>query len=145
MRPKWDEYFLKIAQVVSTRATCGRRKVGCVLVDGRMRVLSTGYNGRPSSWRHCFESPCKAAKAKSGCNLDGCEAIHAEQNALIQCPDSDEIVTCYVTVSPCVHCVKMLLNTSCSRIVFLEEYPHEEAKELWTRDGRQWKQLSLSS
>jgi hypothetical protein len=27
----------------------------------------------------------------------------------------------------------MLLSTSALRIVFLEEYPHPEAKELWTR------------
>lgn len=27
-RPGWDEYFMSIAAVVSTRSTCLRRKVG---------------------------------------------------------------------------------------------------------------------
>jgi tRNA(Arg) A34 adenosine deaminase TadA len=66
-----------------------------------------------------------------GKGLDLCEAIHAEQNALLQCRDTKEIEVAYVTASPCVTCVKLFMNTGCKRIVFLEEYPHSAAKELW--------------
>jgi deoxycytidylate deaminase len=38
-------------------------------------------------------------------------------------------------------CIKLLLNTSCERIVFVEEYPHSAARELWTGAGRAWEQL----
>jgi hypothetical protein len=36
--------------------------------------------------------------------------------------------------------VKLLLNTSCKRIVFKDEYSHPEAKELWQKDSlnRRW-------
>jgi len=40
-RPKWDEYFLKVAMLVSERATCPRMHCGCVLVKYK-RILSTG-------------------------------------------------------------------------------------------------------
>lgn len=88
-----------------------------------------------------FPHACPGAFSESGTNLDGCEAIHAEQNALLQCKDVREIHTCYCTASPCVTCTKLLLNTGCMRIVFLEEYPHPAAGELWTRAGREWIQL----
>ena len=80
---------------------------------------------------------CPGAGAPSGTDLDACEAIHAEANALLQCRNVWEIHTCYVTVSPCVSCVKLLLNPSTERIVFRAPYTHDEAaRKLW---GRDWK------
>lgn len=58
----------------------------------------------------------------------------------MQCRDTMLIDTAYVTASPCVTCTKLLLNTSCKRIVFLEEYPHASAKDLWLKSGREWVQ-----
>ena len=137
------QLYLDIAQAIAQRATCARRRVGCVLTDFRGRILSTGYNGVPSGWKHCIDHPCKGAGLPSGKGLDQCEAIHAEQNALLNCPDVNAIHTAYVTDSPCVHCVKLLLNTSCQFIYFVREYPHAEAKELWERDGsRRWIQAT---
>jgi len=80
-RPTQDEYFLKMAELVSTRATCARRKVGCVLVNSRKHILATGYNGVASGMPHCIDEPCPGANYPSGEGLDKCEAIHAEQNA----------------------------------------------------------------
>lgn len=131
-----DARFMLTALVQATGATCARRKVGCVLVDARGKVLSTGYNGPASGEPHCIDCPCLGAKMPSGTGLDSCEAIHAEANALLQCHEVQAIDTCYVTASPCVHCVKMLMNTSCRRVVFLDEYPHPEARELWLKRNR---------
>ena len=44
IRPTWDEYFLGIADLISKRSTCLRRRVGAVLVKDK-RILATGYNG----------------------------------------------------------------------------------------------------
>lgn len=84
---------------------------------------------------------CLGAGAASGTQLDACEAIHAEQNAIAKCRDTWAIYTCYVTVSPCVSCVKMLMNTSCMRIVFREPYVHQQARDLWTKLPREWVHL----
>lgn len=138
MRPDHDQYFMAIAAVVATRSTCSRRSVGAVLVDSKHRILSTGYNGVAAGRPHCLETPCPGADYKSGSGLEACEAIHAEQNALIQCPDTTRIHTLYCTTAPCIHCTKMLLNTSCERIVFLEEYPHGRAVFLWQQAKREW-------
>lgn len=108
-----------------------------MLVDSRNRILSTGFNGPPHGWPHCRydeDSRCPGALAKSGTALDQCYALHSEQNALAHCPDKSKIFACYCTASPCATvCVKELLQTSCVRVVFLEEYSQPEARELWTR------------
>jgi dCMP deaminase len=159
MRLSRDEWALKLALLTAQRTTCCRRAVGCVLLNARGHVLSTGYNGVAAGLPHCNDEilydvdshdvkpvllhvhACSGATAPSGTNLDGCQAIHAEQNALLQCRDMYAIHTAYVTASPCMTCCKLLLNTSCQRIVYVEEYPHSAAKDLWTGAGRAWEQL----
>ena len=155
-----DEYFLRMASLVSNRATCLRRRVGCVLVSREGHILATGYNGRPSKWPHCnhraedatlcdpteiYLHACHGAFSASGVGLDDCEAIHAEQNALLQCYDMFRINACYVTDSPCVTCTKLLLNTTCERVVFINQYPHAASAKLWLKEcGRSWLELKLN-
>ena len=38
-RPPTDFYFLRMAELVSTRGTCARRKVGCVFVNKKGVIL----------------------------------------------------------------------------------------------------------
>ena len=116
-----------------------------MLTDGLGHVRATGYNGPPRGFAHCTDaSPCGGAHLPSGTGLELCEAVHAEQNALLQCADVDHIDTCYVTCAPCVTCVKLLLNTGCRRIVFRDAYPHMEVSyELWVvKGGREWVALN---
>lgn len=137
-RPNIHQYFLNIAHEASLRATCCRRQVGCVLVDEHSQIISTGYNGVASGLVHCIDTPCPGANLPSGTGLNLCEAIHAEANALIQCNRPQDVHYCYSTASPCINCLRMLLNTSCKHIVFSEEYPHPESKQLWEGQGRKW-------
>ena len=53
-RMGWNEYWFTIARVVSTRATCPRKQVGCVIVADN-RILATGYNGSEPGEPHCTE------------------------------------------------------------------------------------------
>lgn len=143
VRESRDEYFLKMAEHVATRATCQRRAVGCVLVNKKGHVLATGYNGVPIGFKHCNEgASCSGSSSASGTNLDGCKSAHAEQNAFLQCSDVDDIDTIYVTTSCCMTCVKMALNTGATRIVFRDEYSQSEARDLWLeREGNEWVRL----
>lgn len=134
-RPSRDEVYIRMTEILSRRSTCVRRQTACIIVNARGHILSTGYNGVPSGWDHCRESPCPGALAESGNLLDQCQAIHAEQNALLQCPDVHQIKTVYSLTKPCIHCVKLILNTSCDRIVYRLDYPHS-IESLWERDGR---------
>lgn len=137
-RPAHEETMLALSLVIAQRSTCRRRRVGAVLTDANGRVLAMGHNGVAKGQPHCTVVACPGSDQKPGEGLELCEALHAEQNALMFCQDIMKIHTCFTTTSPCVHCLKMLLNTSCERIVFLEEYPHAAARDLWMKAGRAW-------
>lgn len=140
MRPSRDATCMEIAISVAKRTTCARRAVGAVAVDSDGHVLGTGYNGQYAGSAHCNDGhPCPGANSPSGANIDGCAAIHAEQNLLLHCGDPRKIHTVYVTTSPCLSCLKLLLGTNTKRIVFLGEYPNSESsKQLWKSSGRVW-------
>jgi len=134
-RPSWDEYFLKMTEIVAERSTCLRRQVGAVLVRDK-RILATGYNGAPKGLPHCLEIGClrDELKVPSGERHELCRALHAEMNALIQCAlhgISTEGSTLYCTNRPCSLCAKMLINAGVRRIVFLGGYPDEMAEEMF--------------
>lgn len=128
-----DKIFMAMALVAAGGSTCIRRAVGCILVNKYDHIIAVGRNGVPRNFSHCLNNPCEGANAPSGTNLNLCSAVHSEDNALIQCKTPMEIETAYVTASPCVSCVKSFMNTSCKRIVFMEEYPQPKAKELWLK------------
>lgn len=149
-----DQLGLLLASAWALRGTCGRRQVGCVLFDGNGQLLASGYNGPASGESHCrdtgglLDHACPGVGLPSGEGLDRCEALHSEANALMRCRDVGEIRVAYVTHSPCIHCVKLLMNTGCQRIVFREPYAHDEvARALWLnslslqRYQRTWEQV----
>jgi len=129
-RESKNQYFLKIAQLVATRATCARRSVGCVIVNKYNHIKATGYNGVPKNYNHCLDSPCGGQGEKSSKNLDLCMATHAEQNALLQCENVMDIETLYCTVSPCITCAKLIANTSCNKVVYSNEYIDKSGVEM---------------
>lgn len=142
MRLSADRYFMDIAILVSKRSTCVRRSVGCVVVNELNQIKATGYNGVPRSQPHCIDVPCSGASAASGTKLESCMAIHAEQNALIQCENVNAIHTIYSTTFPCITCAKMIANTSCKRIVYLDEYDHPEAIRILAAAGIKFERIS---
>ena len=133
-RPSYEEYFMKMAHVVATRSTCLRRKVGAILVKNK-HILSTGYNGAPKGLKHCSEVGClrKKMNVPSGQRHELCRGLHAEQNAIIQAAVFGVSIkgsTLYSTNTPCVVCVKMLINAGVKEIVYSGNYPDDLAKKM---------------
>jgi dCMP deaminase len=137
-RPPWDEYFLEIARVVSSRSTCIRRKYGAVIVKDNV-IISTGYNGSPRGMTNCSDiNLCKRKELNvpPGERYELCEGVHAEQNAIINgTPERMKDATIYIAGQeveepgfadgrPCLLCRRMIRNAQIKEIVFL------------TKDGR---------
>jgi dCMP deaminase len=139
-RPTRNETMMSIAHEISERSTCARRAVGCVLTDSHGRVLSIGHNGVPRGMPHCTDKPCIGATEPPGYHLDSCLAMHAEMNALLFCGDIMKIHTCYTTSSPCIQCIKALLQSSCELIVFDRVYDWK-TMNMWTEEGRKVTQI----
>ncbi len=147
MRPSWDEYFMRMAYLASTRSTCTRRKVGAVIVKDK-RILATGYNGPPKGLTHCDVTGCirEDLNVPSGERHELCRGLHAEQNAIIQAAVhgvSIKDATIYVTNHPCVVCAKMLINAEIKEIVYAEGYPDDLAKLMLLESNINVRQFSL--
>jgi len=133
-RPSWDAYFMEIAKLVSTRATCRRRSVGALIVRDK-HIVATGYNGAPRGLPHCPpDGPDK--DWPEGCMRAGhcIRSLHAEQNALLQAAKigvSCDGATMYVTCQPCNMCAKMIINAGIAKVIYEGEYPDEFSLELF--------------
>lgn len=137
-RPSWDAYFMQIAHLVKTRATCPRRQVGAVVVRDR-HILTTGYNGAPKGLPHCPEGGAEN-DWPVGCMRAGhcIRSLHAEQNALLQAAMlgiACQGATMYVTCQPCNTCAKMIINAGISRVIYEGDYPDDFSIELFRQSG----------
>lgn len=138
---------MSIAQLVATRSTCLRRKVGAVLVKNK-RILATGYNGAPMGVRHCEETGCLRERLEVGPGErhELCRGLHAEQNVIIQAAYYGVVTkgtTLYSTHLPCIICSKMLINAGVETIYYLDGYPDPLADEMLAEANVEVVRLSL--
>lgn len=145
-RTNKDEYFMDIAKRTAEQSTCLRRHVGAVIVRDK-HILSTGYNGAVSGSKHCDEKGClrKQLNIPSGERHEICNAVHAEQNAIIQAARfgySIDGASIYVTDSPCYICGKMLVNAGIKEIIIDKEYSDQMAMDLFKEVGVKIRKLT---
>ena len=109
--------LMKFALLLSTRSTCERLNVGCIITSSDFqRVYSYGYNGNAKG----FANKCDSLEpGKCGC-------IHAEANALIKCSIMDAQKIIFLTQSPCKMCAKMIVNSGASHVYYLSNYRLDE-------------------
>jgi dCMP deaminase len=134
-RPSWHQYFLTITRNVAERSTCTRAKVGAVIVRDK-NILATGYNGAPAGMPHCIDAGCLVytSRTPTGEVEENCfRTIHAEINAIAQAAKNGASIRdadIYITHTPCIHCVKVLINTGIRRIFYEREYKRATIEEL---------------
>lgn len=153
-RPSKHEYFMLMAMLVSTRATCLRRRTGCVLVDFHGRILATGYNGVPAGADHCETYGHLGCYTGKPDNPSGsfqgnevCRAVHAEQNALMQAAGSGVNVmgaVCYSTNEPCIVCTKLLASVGIKEVYFIEKYEDQSARNYRNEIGMSCELITYS-
>lgn len=139
---KLDTTFINIALEISKLSYCVRAKVGALLVKSG-NIISFGYNGTPSGMDNCCEDK---DYTDAGGWLDEetiikkwpfedelgryrfvtkKETVHAESNAIIKAARSGlstDGSTLYLTLSPCIDCSKLILQSGIKRVVYLNEY-----------------------
>ena len=134
-RPSWHQYFLTITRQVAERSTCKRAKVGAVIVRDK-NILATGYNGAPAGMPHCLDVGCLiyTSKTPAGETEENCfRTIHAEINAIAQAAKNGANIRdadIYITHTPCIHCLKVLVNTGIRRVFYEHEYKLHTLAEL---------------
>ena len=131
-RPTKDAYYLNIADAISLRATCLRKRYGAVIVKND-EIISSGYNGAPRGRCNCTDfGMCvrKSNNIPAGQRYELCRSVHAEANAIISA-HRDEMIgsTLYLygrdadsneplaVTEPCSMCKRMIINAGISKVV----------------------------
>ena len=148
-----DSAFLRMAEILGELGTCPRGAVGALIVRAG-RCVSWGYNGAAPGMPHCTENyhgwwaeypgddpePGERERwAEYMASEQGCRnVIHAEANALAFAARqgiSTEGGTCYVTLSPCVDCARLLVAAGIRRVVWLVTYRLPEGADFLRAAG----------
>ena len=111
-RPSWEEYYKTIVTVTSTRSSCERLKVGCLLIKDN-RIISQGYNGFLSGCPH--ESIVENNHEQA--------TVHAKRG--VSCNGS----TAYITHYPCINCMKILCASGITNIKYINDYKNDKNVE----------------
>lgn len=118
IRQSWNDYFLALAQQASTRSTCPRKQVGCVIVKDKA-IVATGYNGSLPGESHCTTHGCFIQD-------NHCiRTIHAETNAINQAAKNGTSLkgaTIYCNVEPCWNCYKNIIASGIVSIYYAQSY-----------------------
>ena len=125
-------YYLDIAEAVSERSTCLRKKWGCIIVKND-EIIATGYNGAPRGRINCNElgycTKKKILPDERHGGYDACRSVHAEQNAMLSAQRKDMIDSSLFLVgirfdtnnyeegaSPCQMCRKLIINSGIKEV-----------------------------
>ena len=125
-------YYLDLADVVSKRGTCLRRRYGAVIVN-HDEVISTGYVGAPRGRKNCSDIGfCIRQKMNipRGERYELCRSVHAEANAIISAEREKMIgSTLYLSgrevnteeyvknSNSCSMCKRMIINAGISQVI----------------------------
>ena len=126
------------AMLMSSRSSCDRLHVGCVVVSGgdqKNRIIAAGYNGFLPGAPH-------TSRVRDGHEQ---ATVHAEQNAISDAARrgvSLEGATVYITHFPCINCAKILAAAGIATIKYHRDYRNDElVVELLQGSGVAIKQL----
>lgn len=130
-----DEFWLDLVDLVATQSHCLKKKVACVIVDKKKRLVSMGVNGTLAG----MPNKCEDDDGKTIHR----EVLHAEMNALANADRKISGCTAYLNYSPCENCAKTLLQFGIKRFVirgevkdqetldFVKEYLGESNVKVW--------------
>lgn len=118
MRPSKITNYMDIATVVAQRSHDAETKVGAILINnGSGAIMATGYNG--------FVRGASDTALPNTRPLKYEYILHAEDNLIANCARhgiSMENCTLVCTLSPCKHCMRMMINCGITKVVVRELY-----------------------
>ena len=127
---------MDIAKRTAQLSNCERRQVGAILVSAdESSIISYGYNGTPTNLNNCCED-------SNGLTLP--TVIHAEINTITKAARagySTVGTTLFVTLSPCVHCALVIIQSGIKQIYYKEQYKCTDSFDLFKQSGIDIKQL----
>ena len=111
-------YYLDIAQTVSERSTCLRKRYGAIIVKND-NIISTGYNGFPQG---CSDDEFPWNRDEGAGETKYPFVVHAELNAVLNARDKSLVGSkIYVALFPCNECAKAIIQAGIREVVYLSD------------------------
>lgn len=132
MKPKFIDYFMKVAELTATLSYAKRLQVGAVIVKGN-QTIGTGYNGMPTDWENICE-----IEQDDGSLKTKPEVLHAETNAIAkvaQSTESSQGATLFCTHAPCIDCAKLIYQAGIETVYYKETYRSEDGLNFLRKSG----------
>lgn len=114
----WDQYFMGVAFLSAKRSKDPHTQVGAAIINENKRIVAIGYNGFP---RHIDDDTFPWENNDDLSLSKYAYVVHAEANAILNATTSLENTTLYVTLFPCHECVKLLIQSGISEVVFYDD------------------------
>lgn len=130
---QYDIAYMKMTYPLAELSYAVRSKVGCVIVSPNGQIVSQGYNGMPCGMANKCEYLDNDGNMKTNT-----EVLHAESNAISKCAkfsSSTDEATMYVSLSPCIECSKLIVQSGIMRVVFGDWYRTTEGIKLLLKAG----------
>ena len=130
---QYDIAYMKMTYPLAELSYAVRSKVGCVIVSPNGQIVSQGYNGMPCGMSNKCEYLDNDGNMKTNA-----EVLHAESNAISKCAkfsSSTDEATMYVSLSPCIECSKLIVQSGIRRVVFGDWYRTTEGIKLLLKAG----------
>lgn len=124
-KAEYDDTYMKMACSLKELSYAKRNQVGCLVVSDNGQIIAQGYNGMPTGYPNGCEDQVWNPDNNNYELVTKPEVLHAESNAISKCAKynvSSNNATAYVTLSPCLQCSKILVQSGIKRVVFLDEY-----------------------
>lgn len=120
--PSWDEYYLEMVEIVKKRSQDGNTNHACILVDEKHRIVATGYNSFPTGFPDAELPNFRPTKIDPTCPKYHF-MVHSEENAICNLTTRNyDTLTCYITGTPCVRCLRLMYQAGVRRIVMTNRY-----------------------
>ena len=129
-------YYLDIAQTVSERCTCLRKRFGAIIVKNDV-IVSTGYNGAPRGRKNCSDlGTCLRDQLNipRGERYELCRSVHAEANAIIAASREQMLgATLYMACTDpkdgsivpdtcsCMMCKRQIINAGIATVIIRDD------------------------
>lgn len=139
-------FYMGIAEYCGNeKSKAVRKKVGAILVKDD-NIIAHSWNGTPSGWDNTCEDksymgidaggwldpetieeqwPYEEESGRRYALVTKPEVLHAEANAMMKVAKStysSEGSWLFVTLSPCIHCAKMIRQAGIDRVYYREKY-----------------------
>lgn len=130
-KEQWNNHWIEVAKVTARLSKDPTTRVGAVVVTPDNRQCSVGYNGFARGIEETDEKWARPIKYE--------RVIHAEMNALLNCPFETIGCRLYLTLQPCHRCLSHVLNSGITEVYYAKPYENLQHLDIWEEHAKLFK------